>query len=120
MNRITNSSNHDLWVYGKDGYVFQYNELQDTFKLDFDFYAQFPHLKQSPITATYFDSSDRLWFCCGNRIVRFYTDTQRFETVYEKSPTRLPASLKEIHPFSIFLPFQTFIRYSSIRISPVW
>lgn len=84
MNRITNSSNHDLWVYGKDGYVFQYDELQDTFKLDFDFYAQFPNLKQSPITATYFDSHDRIWFCCGNRIVRFYTDTQRFETVYEK------------------------------------
>lgn len=120
MNRITNSSNYDLWVYGKDGYVFQYNELQDTFKLDFDFYAQFPHLKQSPITATYFDSSDRLWFCCGNRIVRFYTDTQRFETVYEKVANEITSITEGDSSIFYFSTIQTFIRYSSIRISPVW
>lgn len=84
MNRITNSSDKTLWVYGKDGYVFHYDQLQDMFHLDFDFYRTFPELKQSPITAIYFDSLDRIWFCCGNKIVRYYTEKQSYETVYNK------------------------------------
>lgn len=42
LNTINVDIDRTLWEYGKDGYVFRFNELQDTFQLVFDLRKQFP------------------------------------------------------------------------------
>ncbi len=71
INHITVDSENTLWEYGKDGYVFKYDEMKDQFVLVFNLRANFPALRGKPITATFLDSKQIFWFCCENELVQY-------------------------------------------------
>lgn len=77
LNTINVDIDRTLWEYGKDGYVFRFNELQDTFQLVFDLRKQFPLQKKQPITAVYFDSFKRIWFCSKGKLYIYDTQNQK-------------------------------------------
>lgn len=83
LNTLHIDSDSILWEYGKDGYVFRFNALKDSFQLVFDLHDQYPHLKQTPISTVYFDKKDYIWFCCGNNIIRFHTKTKKSQILSE-------------------------------------
>lgn len=76
LNTLNVDADRTLWEYGKDGYVFCFNELRDTFQLVFDLRKQFPQLKKQPVTAVYFDSQKRIWFCSKGKQYIYDTQTQ--------------------------------------------
>ena len=73
LNTLHIDSDSTLWEYGKDGYVFQFNALKDSFQLAFDLHKQHPDLKQVPISTVYFDKENHIWFCCGNQVILYDT-----------------------------------------------
>ena len=71
INHLSIDSDNVLWVYGKDGLVFRFNEMTDQFQIRFDLRNTFPGLMEDPITAVYHDSYGTFWFCCANNLVRY-------------------------------------------------
>ena len=55
-----------IWVTGKNGYVFNYDPMQDTYRLAFHFPDSVKTNKRLPITHTYMDREDQLWLCTKN------------------------------------------------------
>lgn len=76
LNTLHVDSDSILWEYGKDGYVFQFNALKDSFQLVFDLHHQYPELRQTPISTVYFDKENCIWFCCGSNVILFDTRTK--------------------------------------------
>ena len=73
LNQITVDKDNILWEYGKDGLVFYYDEMKDSFQLAFDARESYNEIKHSPITATYFDSQNNIWFSCNKKLILFNT-----------------------------------------------
>ena len=71
LNRLAIDSENTLWEYGKDGYIFKYDEMKDEFKMVFNLRATHPSYKNKPITTTYHDSKNVFWFCCENELVQY-------------------------------------------------
>lgn len=93
LNTINVDIDRTLWEYGKDGYVFRFNELQDTFQLVFDLRKQFPLQKKQPITAVYFDNFKRIWFCTKGKLYIYDTKIKkvtRFQALSTKKLSLLP------------------------------
>ena len=93
LNTINVDIDRTFWEYGKDGYVFRFNELQDTFQLVFDLRKQFPLQKKQPITAVYFDSFKRIWFCTKGKLDIYDTQIKkvtRFQVLSTKKSSLLP------------------------------
>ena len=84
LNQLAVDNENILWEFGKEGYVFRYDEMRDTFVLVFNLHEQYPLLKNKPITSVYMDSNRVFWFCCANVLVRYdaindnSTYTERF------------------------------------------
>lgn len=73
LNRLKVDENSILWEYGKDGYIFRYDEMGNEFILQFSLKDSIPNLKNKPITEVYFDSKQRIWFCAENTLVVYDT-----------------------------------------------
>ena len=71
LNRLSIDRNNVLWEFGKDGYVFRFNEMTGAFQIRFDLRKTFPGLMDNPITAVYHDSHGVFWFCSQNTLVRY-------------------------------------------------
>ena len=71
LNQVDIDSENVLWEYGKDGYVFFYNELEDSFQLKFDLRRTYPALIDKPITSVYRDNHNNFLFCCDNKLVQY-------------------------------------------------
>lgn len=78
LNTLHMDSDSTLWEYGKDGYVFRFDALKDSFQLVFDLHEQFPQLRKTPISSIYFDNENQIWFCNGSHIILF--DTEKNES----------------------------------------
>ena len=69
LNILRTDSKHTVWEIGKDGYLFHYDELKDSFQLAFDLYHAYPELKKRPVSTVYMDRSDRIWMCVDKNFV---------------------------------------------------
>ena len=69
LNLLRTDSKQTIWEIGKDGHLFRYNELKDSFQLTFDLHLAYPELKKHPISALYMDRSDRIWMCVNQHFV---------------------------------------------------
>ena len=76
LNQIDVDPENTLWEYGKDGYVFYYDEMVDAFQLKFDLRKTYPSLVDKPITTVYMDSHSNFWFCCDNKLVHYDSKDQ--------------------------------------------
>lgn len=75
LNKLSVDTENVLWEYGKDGYIYRYDELLDKFILVFDLREAYPALKNKAITTMYLDSKRNFWFCCENELVQFNANT---------------------------------------------
>lgn len=87
LNILRADNNQRVWEIGKDGYIFLYNELKDSFQLAFDLNKIYPSLKKQPISATYMDASNRIWMCINENIILY--------DIPSKHHFRLPIHIKE-------------------------
>lgn len=76
LNQLIVDENNVLWEFGKDGFVFYYNEQKDSFQLVFNARKEYEEIKHSPINCTYFDSKNQIWFICGRKVIVFDTNTK--------------------------------------------
>lgn len=74
LNQLFVDKNNILWEFGKDGLVFYYNEMKDSFKLAFNAKEKYNEIKHYPITATYFDSKNNIWLGCDKMLIIFNTN----------------------------------------------
>lgn len=74
LNQLFVDDKKTLWEFGKDGYVFKYDVMKDSFQLVFDVRKEYPHLKAEPITSVYFDSQKTIWMCCQKGLVQYNTE----------------------------------------------
>lgn len=63
LNYLRTDSEFTIWEIGKDGYIFRYDELKDTFQLIFDLTVSYPEVKQTPVNCIYMDQENNFWFC---------------------------------------------------------
>lgn len=67
INSLHTDKERNIWEIGRDGYVFCYNLLKDSFQLQFDLKSTFPEIQRSPITFTYMDRDCNIWFCSNSQ-----------------------------------------------------
>lgn len=56
-----------IWEIGKNGYIFKYNSLQDTYELVCNFANKDKSNSGLPLTATYIDQNNYIWLCTKNK-----------------------------------------------------
>lgn len=70
-----------IWVTGKNGYVFNYDPMQDTYRLAFHFPDSVKTNKRLPITHTYMDREDQLWLCTKNAQYIYHAQQHTFSRI---------------------------------------
>lgn len=83
LNTLHMDSDSTLWEYGKDGYIFRFDALKDSFQLVFDLHKQFPQFKKAPISSIYFDKTNHIWFCGDKYIILFNAQTEKAQILYQ-------------------------------------
>lgn len=78
QNVLKTDAERNLWEIGRDGCIFRYDVLQDSFRLAFDLHARFPQSQREPVTNTFFDSRGQVWF--NTRDGQYVYDTQNGES----------------------------------------
>lgn len=68
LNYLRTDDEFTIWEMGKDGYIFRYDELKDTFQLMFDLGEVYPEVKQTPVNCVYMDRNNHFWFCTQGTI----------------------------------------------------
>ncbi len=73
LNQLTADKENRLWEAGKDGYIFLYDEMKDSFRLVFDMKKTYPQYKDLPVSALYM-GYDEILMACEKDIVIYYTE----------------------------------------------
>ena len=74
----------DIWVIGKNGYIFKYNTYQDKYDLVMNFADSLQTTRRLPLTYAGIDQDDHLWLCTRN--AQYIYDTSNRQTVKLESP----------------------------------
>ena len=77
----------DIWVTGKNGFVFKYNQMLDKYDLVMNFADSLKTKRRLPLTHTSMDRQNNLWLCTRNAQYIYRTDT--------KQVTKLDTPIKE-------------------------
>ena len=75
MNDLYIDNSGEIWITGKNGYVFTYNSIQDKYELTLNFTDSIKSNKRLPITHTSLDTSNHLWMC--TKTGQYIYDTQK-------------------------------------------
>ena len=78
LNNLYIDSFGDIWITGKNGYVFKYNTLQDTFDLTLNVADSIQSKKRLPLTHTSLDKNNHLWFCTKNAQYIYHIPSGKF------------------------------------------
>lgn len=70
-----------IWVTGKNGYIFNYDNIQDKFHLALNFSDSIKNEKRLPVTHTNMDKDNQLWFCTKNDQYIYHTQRRTFTQV---------------------------------------
>ena len=73
LNQLAIDEENTLWELGKDGYIFRYDEMKDSFRLMFDMRATYPQYKDRPVSALYFGENAILMYC-GKDLIKYYPE----------------------------------------------
>lgn len=84
LNTLKVDEEKNLWEIGKDGLIFRFNPINDSFQLMFKLETAFPETKKQPITATFMDQEKNIWFCTDSRQ---YIFNGKDKTSYELTPS---------------------------------
>ena len=71
---IDNQDN--IWVTGKNGFIFKYNQMQDKYDLIMNFADSLKTKRRLPLTHTSIDRQNNLWLCTRNAQYIYRTDTK--------------------------------------------
>lgn len=79
LHRLYVDQDKALWIIGKDGFVFKYDEARETFDLVLDVNAEFNAEEEVPLSTFYFDNEKRIWFFCKEDVYVYDTKSgERF------------------------------------------
>ena len=78
LNNLHIDQDNGIWITGKNGYVFKYDPMSDSFPLVFNFSDSIKGTKRLPLTHTQLDRSNHLWFCTKNNQYIYHTQEQTF------------------------------------------
>jgi len=84
LNQLYIDRQGDIWVTGKNGYIFKYNHTQDTYDLVMNFADTLQTTRRLPLTYTGIDRNDHLWLCTRN--AQYIYHTQNKEIIRLESP----------------------------------
>ena len=71
---IDNQDN--IWVTGKNGFIFKYNQMLDKYDLIMNFADSLKTKRRLPLTHTSIDRQNNLWLCTRNAQYIYRTDTK--------------------------------------------
>lgn len=63
LSNLQTDAKQNVWVLGKDGRMFRYDEQEDYFKLTFKFSEAIQTNRSLPLTLTKIDRKDNIWLC---------------------------------------------------------
>ena len=87
LNQLYVDGQGDIWVTGKNGYIFKYNPIQDEYDLVMNFADSLNTTRRLPLTYTGIDRNDHLWLCTRN--------SQYIYNTQNKQIAQLESSIKE-------------------------
>lgn len=67
LNALHTDSQGRLWETGKDGLAFRLDRMKDEFMPAFSLHDSFPDIPRMPVTATFIDRADNIWFCTNEQ-----------------------------------------------------
>ena len=73
LNILSTDGKNRLWETGKDGYVFRYDEMKDSFNMVFDMKKVYPQYTDRPVSAVCI-VQDEILMACENDIVIYNTE----------------------------------------------
>ena len=66
----------DIWVTGKNGFIFKYDQMLDKYDLVMNFADSLKTKRRLPLTHTSIDRQNNLWLCTRNAQYIYRTDTK--------------------------------------------
>ena len=75
--QVDNAGN--IWVLGKNGYIFKYNSHLNKYDLVMNFADSLQTTRRLPLTHTSIDRDNRLWLCTRNAQYIYHTHNQQIE-----------------------------------------
>ena len=76
----------DIWVTGKNGYIFKYNRMKDKYDLIMNFADSLHTTRRLPLTFVGMDRNNHLWLCTRNG--QYIYHTQNGKTIQLDSPIK--------------------------------
>ena len=67
LNQLHIDEQNNIWVTGKNGYIFKYNHIQDKYDLIMNFADSLQTNRRLPLTHTSIDRNEHLWLCTRNK-----------------------------------------------------
>ncbi len=86
LNQLHIDQQNDIWVTGKNGYIFKYNRTLDKYDLIMNFADSLRSTRRLPLTYTGIDRNDQLWLCTRN--TQYIYHTQKRTTIKLDSPIK--------------------------------
>jgi len=87
LNQLHIDGQGDIWVTGKNGYIFKYNQTRDAYDLVMNFADSLQTVRRLPLTYTGIDRNNHLWLCTRNAQYIYHTQ--------DKQITRLESPIEE-------------------------
>ena len=66
LSYLQTDSKGDIWITGKNGYVFKYNTNLDKYELKLNFADTLRTTRRLPLTHISMDRNNRIWLCTKN------------------------------------------------------
>lgn len=89
LNTLKTDKEQKVWEIGKDGLVFYLDEAQDSFQLAFDLRKQFPETQDLPVTCTYMDEEQNIWFCTENHQYIYNGEQKKAYKIKQQLPGKV-------------------------------
>lgn len=86
LNNLQIDDAGSIWITGKNGYIFQYDQLQDKFDLVLNLSDTLKSVKRLPLTHARIDNSNHLWLCTKTDQYLYHTREKRL--VHLNSPIK--------------------------------
>lgn len=80
LNILSTDEEKQLWEVGKDGYVFKYDEMKDSFGIVFDMKNTYPRYMDLPISA-FCIARNKILMACENNVVIYDTENNSHKCI---------------------------------------
>ena len=80
LNILSTDEEKQLWEVGKDGYVFKYDKMKDSFGIVFDMKNTYPQYTDLPISA-FCIARNKILMACENNVVIYDTENNSHKCI---------------------------------------